>query len=73
MNCPNCGSGIVTIVDSRQTVKERRRRRYRCDDCGDRFTTYELHEESLKDMEELGKTLQQFLRVVEKWIPGEQE
>lgn len=41
MQCPNCGSEQVLVRDSRMTTNNRRRRRYICDGCGNRFTTYE--------------------------------
>lgn len=40
MICPNCGSDNTRCKDSRQ-LRENRRRRYLCSNCGDRFTTYE--------------------------------
>lgn len=42
MKCPTCGSYQVTVIDSRQITDEKRRRRYECYDCKDRFTTYEV-------------------------------
>ena len=40
MICPNCGSDNNGCKDSRQ-LRESRRRRYQCFNCGDRFTTFE--------------------------------
>lgn len=40
MHCPKCGSGSTRVVDSREAADSVRRRR-RCEECGDRFTTYE--------------------------------
>ncbi|MDP9378854.1 MAG: transcriptional regulator NrdR [Chloroflexota bacterium] len=40
MRCPKCGSGDSRVVDSRDAVNAVRRRRL-CENCGNRFTTYE--------------------------------
>lgn len=40
MICPNCGSDNTTVYDSRQ-YPDHRRRRYKCLNCGERFTTKE--------------------------------
>lgn len=45
MRCPYCGSRQTKTVDSRTVGRDRRRRRYECYDCKERFTTYEYHEE----------------------------
>lgn len=44
MKCPKCG-GTTTVKDSRD-VGEIKRRRW-CDDCGHRFSTYELTQTEL--------------------------
>lgn len=43
MKCPTCGSHQVFIIDSREVGDDKRRRRYECYDCKDRFTTYEIN------------------------------
>ena len=40
MECPHCGSGDISVVDSRPS-KDAIRRRRECADCQHRFTTYE--------------------------------
>lgn len=47
MTCPNCGSENTGCIDSR-TGKRKRRRRYVCQDCGGRFTTYEIYAADLQ-------------------------
>lgn len=42
MKCPECGSYNTYVLDSRQASNERRRRRYRCRECGTRYNTKEL-------------------------------
>ena len=46
MRCPGCGGGNVYVTDTR-AAKEWRRRRYKCSDCGARFTTREIPEYEL--------------------------
>lgn len=43
MNCPECGSPITCIVNSRHKNGTIRRRR-ECEVCGNRFSTYEVNE-----------------------------
>jgi len=52
MNCPFCGSRNTRVWDSRPRSDNTRRRRYSCNDCGERFTTYEQYEKvkSERDM-----------------------
>ena len=40
MYCPKCKSCQITVYDTRNTRKGTRRRR-KCLECGERFTTYE--------------------------------
>ncbi len=41
MNCPKCKSEKLSVIDSRDTDENCVRRRRQCEDCGNRFTTYE--------------------------------
>ena len=41
LSCPECGSGLMGVVDSRPGSGTVRRRR-RCGDCGFRITTHEV-------------------------------
>src|SRR3954464_6736547 len=43
MQCPYCGSTQHRVVDSREAADAIRRRR-QCEDCDERFTTYERAE-----------------------------
>ena len=43
MICPNCKSDQTLVTDSRQ-LELYRRRRYKCLECGERFTTKEAVE-----------------------------
>ena len=47
MTCPKCGSEQTGCIDSRAGTRKRDRR-YFCQNCGSRFTTYELYAEELK-------------------------
>lgn len=40
MNCPHCGHTAHRVIDTRDTGDSIRRRR-QCEQCGQRFTTYE--------------------------------
>jgi transcriptional repressor NrdR len=40
MRCPHCGHTQHRVIDTREASEDIRRRR-RCDNCGQRFTTYE--------------------------------
>ena len=45
MRCPFCGADDTRVIDSRLASEgEQVRRRRRCSDCGERFTTYEMAE-----------------------------
>lgn len=69
MVCPWCGSRQVKIIDSRMTGK-RRRRRYECYDCRQRYTTYEYTEEEAQEFDEMAvrdderrKTLEKIMKL----------
>ena len=51
MICEECGSGNTYVIDSRETTPTKRRRRYKCNHCGARFTTYELTRDAILDLE----------------------
>ncbi len=47
MNCPFCKKENTRVVDSRMVTEHNKiRRRRLCEACGERFTTYEIIEES---------------------------
>ena len=41
VKCPYCGKENTRVIDSRPTDDCSIRRRRQCDECGNRFTTYE--------------------------------
>ena len=41
MKCPFCGNENTKVIDSRPTDDSSIRRRRQCEECGERFTTYE--------------------------------
>ena len=46
MRCPRCGAGKSSVIDSRQAEDGKTiRRRRQCEECNQRFTTYERVEE----------------------------
>lgn len=47
MKCWNCGKDNTTVIDSRPLKIGYRRRRYKCLECGTRFTTLEVYAEDL--------------------------
>lgn len=47
VQCPQC-NGESHVIDSRDDVKGAKRRRRCCDDCGHRYTTYEIHADEFK-------------------------
>lgn len=53
MYCVKCKSENIRVLDSRSASRFAGiRRRRKCEDCGFRFTTYEIEEASLKSLEE---------------------
>lgn len=57
MQCPFCGSAETRVVDSRPAEQGRAiRRRRECEDCSDRFTTYERVESLLMVRKRTGRT-----------------
>lgn len=74
MKCPYCGSEHNNIADSRMTEENRRKRRYKCYNCGKSFITYEWPENYFTErFQELLKTEQEYKRFLEqlKWISEE--
>jgi len=52
MHCPFCGAMENRVIDSRMAREGRAiRRRRSCDQCQERFTTYEVVEDTLADVE----------------------
>lgn len=52
MYCTACSSRNVMIIDSRDREGNERRRRYKCNNCGNRFTSIEriVEKDVLKSM-----------------------
>lgn len=42
IKCPKCGSTNTKATNTRNSINDRIRRRKRCEDCGNLFTTYEV-------------------------------
>lgn len=70
MNCPWCGSEQIVVLDSRSVKNDRRRRRYECYDCKQRFTTYEYHQHVAEEFDEMAvrdderrKTLEKIMKL----------
>lgn len=54
MKCSHCGSTNTVVKDSRPNDTETlRRRRYHCNACGKRFTTYEIYDTGYDGMIEI--------------------
>ena len=63
MRCPKCGGNKSSVVDSRQAEDGKTvRRRRECDECHDRFTTYERVEERTLVVVKKDGTREQFSR-----------
>ena len=63
MRCPNCNSFKSSVIDSRQAEDGHTiRRRRSCDQCGQRFTTYERIEEKTLVVVKKDGTREQFSR-----------
>lgn len=53
MKCPKCGSTNTIVVDSRPNADEtRKRRRHKCRQCGYRYTTCEIYQETYDELSE---------------------
>ncbi len=63
MDCPFCPSTDTRVVDSRLARAGRAiRRRRSCETCGERFTTYEIVEDAIPDVEKGNGRIQPFDR-----------
>lgn len=52
--CEGCGSNNLRVISSRISEKDGyRRRRYRCRDCGCRFTRYEVSKKEFLQLKQL--------------------
>ena len=54
--CPKCGGMKSIVVDSRKCADGIRRRR-ECDNCGERWTTYEFAAETMESMKKIGRKM----------------
>ena len=50
MNCPECTSDNCMVVNSRQTEAYKRTRRYKCQECGSRFSTVEITAQEYREL-----------------------
>lgn len=69
--CPKCGCGYTLIIDSRKDDTEKNlndyiRRRRVCEECDERFTTYEITKQDFN-------TLVQFKRLVNKMANNDEK
>lgn len=53
MKCPYCGGIKNMALQTIDTQSGRVRRRRLCESCGERFTTYEVYVEDIKQQEEM--------------------
>lgn len=56
MQCPKCNAFETSVVDSRSTGQTNRRRR-QCVACGYRFTTREIIDEELQDLQNIRSSI----------------
>ena len=68
--CSECGLSNVRVLDTRITTGGCIRRRIECQNCGYRFTTYELHEDDFKSLCN-GDNVQEASAVIIKKMIGE--
>ncbi len=61
MTCPRCGSENTYTVDSRDG-KNGRRRRKRCADCENRWTTVEIEAEKYQRLKRLKDALKDIMK-----------
>ena len=65
MTCPNCGASKMYCFDSRESNGVRYRR-YKCDRCNARETTYEITSEAYKRLRGLQKAARGFENAMHK-------
>lgn len=67
--CNVCGVGVPRVTDSRHTIffgQHSTRRRYRCKDCGARYTTMEVPIELADELEGVGDQLVNLARSLQE-------
>ena len=64
MNCPKCGHGWSSVVDSRGEGSVKRVRK-ECCGCGNRFTIWELSDQEYAKFKKQEKTIAQILSLME--------
>ena len=75
MLCPKCNSSMLKCIDSRSS-SQRTRRRHQCLKCGERFSTYEIGVERVKELmlkEKLLVDLLAFSHKTEAKLKGSEE
>lgn len=66
MNCPSCGFGCSSVVDSRP-IDGRQKRRRECEKCGYRYTTIEVCVDEYVDFEKSKENVKKYLvRIIKK-------
>lgn len=69
MTCPECDCKDTQVLDSRpRGFGNMIRRRRRCLECEFRFTTYEVNETYLNQLEHGRQTLRQFSRLMQEAV-----
>jgi len=66
MNCTKCGGSKVDIMETRSAGDYVVRRRRRCLNCSNRFTTYEVVAQEYKDYEKVKRNLRELSRYTER-------
>lgn len=68
MNCPECESDNCRASDSRMRRDGIRRRRYKCADCGNRYTTVEIYANEHAKLTEAFEREKTVRKVAEKLV-----
>lgn len=67
MKCPYCKSMQTKIIDSRM-AGDRRRRRYECYDCKERFSTYEISKDVVDRLDDVMQRSEERKKTFEKIV-----
>ena len=74
MNCPVCKNSQLVCIDSREYSGNKRRRRHKCQSCGNRFTTIEMIVDSdilgCPELDDINETIR-LSRLAKKGIPDD--
>lgn len=70
--CHSCGNYTVIVIETNQ-VGTVRRRRNKCNSCGHRYTTYEIHQDEYKKLEESHNTLTKIMALLQVDQPSKEQ